>query len=101
MMNHDPDRTEAEEQALIDSVEAGQWHGVAEPVAAIAALAEAARRTGRKDSRVNIRLDSHDLRRLRIIALREGLPYQTLLGSILHKFATGQLVERPDERQAG
>ncbi len=101
MTNRKRDELQADEQALIESVEDGQWRGVAEPAAAINALREAATRTGRKDSRVNIRLDSHDLRRLRTIALREGLPYQTLLGSILHKYATGQLVERDDDRQVG
>jgi predicted DNA binding CopG/RHH family protein len=58
-------------------------------------LREAARATAMKDRRVNIRLSSPDLRDLRARALEEGLPYQTLIASVLHKFVAGRLVERP------
>ena len=55
----------------------------------------AAENTFRKDVRINIRLSSFDLRAIQVRALQEGLPYQTLVSSILHKYAHGQLVERP------
>lgn len=48
----------------------------------------------RKESRVNIRMASEDIARIREVARQEGLPYQTLMSSILHKFLTGQLVEK-------
>lgn len=48
----------------------------------------------RKDARINIRLPSKDLRGLQKRALREGIPYQTLIASILHKYVEGRLRER-------
>jgi predicted DNA binding CopG/RHH family protein len=47
----------------------------------------------RKDARINIRLSSNDLRRLQKKALAEGIPYQTLVASILHKYVEGRLHE--------
>lgn len=47
----------------------------------------------RKDSRINIRLSSKDLRSLQKKALAEGIPYQTFVASILHKFVEGRLQE--------
>ena len=55
---------------------------------------EAARNTARKDRRVNIRISSHDLELLQARALREGIPYQTLMASVLHKYVHGTLGER-------
>jgi len=54
--------------------------------------------TFRKDARINIRLSSFDLRTIQVRAPQEGLPYQTLVSSILHKYAHGQLVERPTKK---
>jgi predicted DNA binding CopG/RHH family protein len=47
----------------------------------------------RKDARINIRLPSKDLRGLQKKALAEGIPYQTLVASILHKYVEGRLHE--------
>ena len=47
----------------------------------------------RKDARINIRLPSKDLRGLQKKALAEGIPYQTLIASILHKYVEGRLHE--------
>lgn len=49
--------------------------------------------TFRKDARINIRLSSRDLQRLQKRALAEGIPYQTLIASILHKYVEGRLRE--------
>lgn len=46
-----------------------------------------------KDARVNLRLNPEDVEKIRVKAGREGIPYQTLIGSILHKYATDQLIE--------
>lgn len=54
----------------------------------------AARATTLKDQRINIRMSSEDLQNIRDIAREEGLPYQSLISSVLHKYATGRLVER-------
>ena len=55
---------------------------------------EAARATAVKDRRVNIRLSSIDLSDIQVKALEEGMPYQTLIASVLHKFVSGRLVEK-------
>ena len=47
----------------------------------------------KKDARINIRLSSKDLRGLQKRALAEGIPYQTLIASILHKYVEGRLNE--------
>ncbi|MCA9470797.1 MAG: hypothetical protein MRJ96_01900 [Nitrospirales bacterium] len=54
-------------------------------------LEASARRTLQKDKRINIRLSSSDLARLQRKAAKEGIPYQTLISSTLHKFVTGKL----------
>ncbi|MCC5868397.1 MAG: hypothetical protein JJU27_07770 [Gammaproteobacteria bacterium] len=58
-------------------------------------LRAAARATAIKDKRVNIRLSSMDLRDIQARALEEGMPYQTLIASVLHKYVTGKLSEKP------
>ncbi|MFA4965461.1 MAG: hypothetical protein WC709_07490 [Thermoleophilia bacterium] len=55
----------------------------------------AARATAIKDRRVNIRLSSGDLRDIQVRALEEGVPYQTLIASVLHRYVTGRLADRP------
>ncbi|NOT17387.1 MAG: hypothetical protein HOP20_04865 [Sulfuriferula sp.] len=47
-----------------------------------------------KEKRVNIRLTAPDLMDIQARALEEGMPYQTLIASVLHKFVSGRLVER-------
>jgi predicted DNA binding CopG/RHH family protein len=55
---------------------------------------EYARATFKKDRRVNIRISSKDLEGIQTRALEEGIPYQTLIASVLHKYVSGRLVER-------
>lgn len=54
-------------------------------------LEEAAHDFLQKDKRINIRISSHDLEALKKKASKEGMPYQTLISSTLHKFVTGKL----------
>lgn len=54
----------------------------------------AARATAVKDRRVNIRLSSIDLNDIQVKALEEGMPYQTLIASVLHKYVSGRLTEK-------
>jgi predicted DNA binding CopG/RHH family protein len=84
------DAYETEVQAAF---EAGELASVASKEE-LEKLRAAARATGTKDRRVNIRLASADVRDLQALALREGIPYQTLIASVLHKFVTGRLVDR-------
>ena len=87
-------KLDAEEQALLDSLEAGEWQSVPDLEREIAKHVQYAKNTMKKDRRVNIRISSRDLEGIQTLALEDGIPYQTLMSSILHKFVTGKLVER-------
>lgn len=78
-----------DEKELLDSFEKDEWQSVPNISKRKAELKEYARATIRKDKRVNIRISERDLKELQRIALREGLPYQTLISSILHKYVNG------------
>jgi predicted DNA binding CopG/RHH family protein len=80
------------EREILGAYEKGQLKSVATR-AEIAKLREAARATAIKDRRVNIRLSSGDLSDIQVKALEEGVPYQTLIASVLHKYVTGRLIE--------
>ena len=71
----------------------GEWRPVKNLPGERCKLRDAARRTLRKDARINIRLSSKDLGDVQVIAAREGIPYQTLLASIIHKYVSGSLME--------
>ena len=84
-------KLDKEEQDILDSFERGEWRIVPDEKKAIAQLVAAARNTILKDQRINIRLAAMDLTRIRSRAMEEGIPYQTLISSILHKYANGTL----------
>jgi predicted DNA binding CopG/RHH family protein len=81
------------EQKILNAFEKGKLDSVATK-AELARFKAAARATGIKDRRVNIRLSSGDLSDIQAKALEEGVPYQTLIASVLHKYVTGRLAER-------
>lgn len=83
---------DAEEAELLSSFEAGEWQPVPEMLHEIARYASYARTTLAAQKRVTIRLAEPDVQALQLKAREEGLPYHALLASILHKYATGQLV---------
>jgi predicted DNA binding CopG/RHH family protein len=85
---------DAEEKALIESFDRGEWRSVKNVSREVRKLRNAAKATLRKDARINIRLSSKDLGDIQVIAAREGIPYQTLLSSVIHKYASGLLTER-------
>ncbi len=62
-------------------------------------LIEAAVNTQNKTERMNIRMSKKDMDNLKTIALREGLPYQSLVTSVLHKYTTGLLVDINEARK--
>lgn len=88
-------RIEAEELEILDAYEKGELESVATK-AELEKFKAAARATAIKDRRVNIRLSSGDLNDIQVKALEEGIPYQTLIASVLHKYVTGRLTERPE-----
>jgi predicted DNA binding CopG/RHH family protein len=81
------------EQEILASFERGEWKPVRNQKGQIARLRAAAEATLLKNKRVNIRISSLDLERLQARAAEEGVPYQTLMASVLHKFGSGRLVE--------
>jgi len=83
--------TKNEEKELIASVERGEWTSVKKNGKDLLRFREAARETLRKDARINIRLTKRDFFNLKTKALKEGMPYQTLVASVIHKYLTGQM----------
>lgn len=89
-----PSKIDHDESELLAAFEQGQLKSVATK-SELANFKAAARATALKDRRVNIRLSSGDLSDIQVRALEEGIPYQTLIASVLHKYVTGRLTEHP------
>ena len=87
-------KLDKEEKELVESVEKGEWNSISDLKKEAKHYKEYAKATFRKDKRVNIRISEKDLSKLQQKALEEGLPYQTLISSILHKFVGGLLIEK-------
>jgi len=87
-------KSDAYERDILSAFERNQLPSIATK-AELARLKAAARATAIKDRRVNIRLSSGDLSDIQVKALEEGVPYQTLIASVLHKYVTGRLAEQP------
>jgi predicted DNA binding CopG/RHH family protein len=83
-----------QEKELLESFEREEWRAVEGGQTEIERYREYARATFKKDMRVNIRISRKDLEALQKRALEEGIPYQTLMGSILHKYAAGRLAQK-------
>ena len=86
-------RLTKEEKEIVKSFENGEWVPVSDLSRRKRELMQYARNTLKKDKRLNIRISERDLVELQRKALREGLPYQTFVSSIIHKFINGTLVE--------
>ena len=87
-------RMDNEERELLAAFERGELESIASK-AELARIKAAARATAIKDRRVNVRLSSGDLLDIQAKAMEEGMPYQTLIASVLHKYVTGRLSEHP------
>ena len=93
MQSHLPsnnDLLDQDERDLLEAVEPGELSSIATP-GLLNQLRESAQVTGQKDQRINIRLSGSDLEALRVRALRLGMPYQTLISSVLHRYISGEL----------
>ena len=86
-------RLTEEEQEILDSFERGEWVPVKDLSRRKRELIRYARNSLKKDKRLNIRISERDLNELQKKAVSEGLPYQTFVSSIIHKFVNGKLVE--------
>ena len=85
-------KLDKEEKEILKSYEADEWESVSNKKVK-SKYEKVASDTFKKDRRVNIRISSKDLNSLQTLALREGLPYQTLISSVLHKYVSGILKE--------
>ncbi len=83
-----------EEQELMEAIENEDWVSVDNIEEEIRKAREAARATMIKSERMNIRISPRDLSGLKIRALEEGIPYQTLVSSIIHKYLSGKLISK-------
>jgi len=83
-----------EEKDILKTYEAGEWQSVGNRETEANRYQRYARATFKKDKRINIRISTKNLEALQKKALDEGIPYQTLIASILHKYVNGRLVER-------
>jgi predicted DNA binding CopG/RHH family protein len=83
-----------EEKDLLDSYERGEWKSVNNLKQEIEKHKQYARQTLKKDKRVNIRISPMVLEEIQTRAAEDGMPYQTLISSILHRFVTGRLIEK-------
>ena len=79
-----------EEQELLDAIEAGEFESVLTE-SRRKELESIASNTFKKDKRINIRISNRDLAAIQSRALQEGMPYQTLVSSIIHKYISGSL----------
>ncbi len=83
------------EETILKAYDAGEFKSDSPSKAELKKFKEAARGTFIKDRRVNVRLSSPDLMDIQTRAAEEGMPYQTLIASVLHKFVSGRLLEKP------
>ena len=87
-------KLKSEEKEILEAFESGRLKRIENVEKDIDKHRLVAEETFKKDARINIRLSSRDLRAIQARALKEGIPYQTLVSSVLHKFVDGQLVEK-------
>jgi predicted DNA binding CopG/RHH family protein len=83
-----------EEKDLMESIEREEWRSVKNIKIEKEKAITAARNTLKKDKRINLRFTQKDYRQIQIKAIEEGIPYQTLISSIVHKYLNGSLTPR-------
>ena len=83
-----------EEQEVLESIESGKWKPVKNSAQLMQTYAAYAKNTLKKDQRVSIRISRQDFLGIQAKAIDEGLPYQTLITSIIHKYINGKLASR-------
>lgn len=83
-----------EEKKLLQSIENDEWKSVKNLASEKERFQSIAKSSGVKDKRVNLRLTTRDFELAHIRALEQGIPYQTLLSSVIHKYLTGQMQDK-------
>jgi predicted DNA binding CopG/RHH family protein len=82
-----------EEKELLKSYENDEWKSVKDFEKKKTETIKYARNTAAKNKRINIRLSERDLVNLKAKSLEEGMPYQTLIANIIHKYISGKFRE--------
>jgi predicted DNA binding CopG/RHH family protein len=93
-------KLDKEEKEILESFNRGEWKQVKNLKAEIKKHQEYAMKTLKKDKRVNIRISSRDLEEIQALAVENGIPYQTLMSSILHRYVHGGLIDKPRPNKA-
>lgn len=89
-ISFDPPYLDTEEQEIVEAVDRGEFVAVANQNAAAQEHQTAAKATLKKRA-ITLRVFEHDIQRIKELASRDGIPYQTLLSSIIHRYAEGTL----------
>lgn len=89
-----------EEQEILEAYESGRMKLSTPSEKEIEAIKASAKNTFRKDSRITIRLYDHDFKGIQKKALQLGIPYQTLISGIIHRYLEGELVSKKDSKSA-
>ncbi|UCF98096.1 MAG: antitoxin [Spirochaetaceae bacterium] len=92
-MNKIYEPLDSEENELIESIRRDEWEEAKDARKLKKQALEYAEATVKKDKRMNIRISERDLKNLKRKALEEGIPYQTMVSMVLHKYLTGRLSE--------
>lgn len=87
-------KLDKDEQEILKSFERGEWKSVQNVKEEIVKHQQYAHKTLKKDKRVNIRISSKILEELQALAVEKGIPYQTLMSSVLHRYVSGYLIEK-------
>jgi predicted DNA binding CopG/RHH family protein len=95
-MKQNKQKLSAEEKAILAAFEAGKLQSVSKLASEKKRLQGIAKSHGIKNRRVSLRMTEWDFTKIQEKALQEGLPYQSLLSSIIHKYLTGQLENKND-----
>jgi predicted DNA binding CopG/RHH family protein len=87
-------RYDKEEKELLEAYESGQIELSEPSKKELAAIKAAADNTFKKDKRITIRLYDHDFKGIQKKALQLGVPYQTLISALIHRYVEGDLISR-------
>jgi predicted DNA binding CopG/RHH family protein len=87
-------KLDPEEKEILESYDGDEWQSVSDLESESERFLKYARATFKKDKRVNIRMSQKDLVAIQKKAMEEGIPYQTLLSSIIHKYVSGRLTDK-------
>ena len=87
-----------EKRELMESIDNDEWFSVKNFKKEKEKAESAVRNTLKKDKRINLRLTQKDYHKIQVKAIKEGIPYQTLISSIIHKYLNGTLATKSSEQ---